>query len=902
MDNRRNSASYSSRHRNSQGPLPDYQPSSSKNQQSSGYFARAPRAEESPVIPDYAPQNTARQRAAPSANNGLSSGGSQRRRDSQEYASRAVRPVDLPSAPDAPRPVPSTSNRHQYPNENPGSHPPGSGLASYPARARAAKESMRNPAEEPYGALSAQTPQSTDPVRRSSQTDKRGSVSDRSPLQRLEVKLDDISKEEKRARLEEAEMLAEERAAAARAARANRAVSADARQSRRMSAMDADKKVPMRSNSSRHTSVPVTASDAAPIDLSPPWDPSAKPIARSTSQRQPAPSSNPANQNRVGQSAVNRSVSLRDRDVPGRSRPESDAHKPQNVNRNNGMRGLGLSGIGDQDWTLDPQKTANVGRQDSRRVSIQPEEDTGGAGRNRGLSNIPAGKQQLHDRMGRDFGIAAAQEHMQPDPLPRESVRNTREDVPKYEIPPQSAAGQLARDQIGFSAKDPEITASTNLEKSHGSHSLHLSDMLHRHRDPVRRYQAPKLLDEWKRAELASLFAKDLDLEAAVEGTDKDKAWWETSGSRRRRSTSSRNTAQHPRYDGAFEDSNGQTVFNPQLYLKCGPLLSYKGIRKAQTSSRRNVEMWRGTILIVTNDAQSSYTSRPVLRIFKQPMDILPPPPARLDTSSGQQLDPEYVDPLAGQIKSSRTGKTLYARPVHELDEEVDLSRVENDSGLFEEKKSAPYGSDHNDMTEKPSTRLKAVDGEKLGKFKEVRGIRLHAERRVTFWRFSVEIELGAEQARIAYRINRGPAIGFWVPAKGETMNMMFYSCNGFSMGMNTNQFCGPDPLWRDVLNTHQTRPFHVMIGGGDQIYNDAATRDTTLFREWTTAKNPAHKHSEPFSPEMQDELEVFYLNRYSMWFSQGLYGMATSQIPMVNLWDDHDIIDVNASANKPYV
>ena len=28
------------------------------------------------------------------------------------------------------------------------------------------------------------------------------------------------------------------------------------------------------------------------------------------------------------------------------------------------------------------------------------------------------------------------------------------------------------------------------------------------------------------------------------------------------------------------------------------------------------------------------------------------------------------------------------------------------------------------------------------------------------------------------------------------------------------------------------------------------------------------------------------------MWFSQGLFGVANSQIPMVNIWDDHDIID----------
>ena len=102
------------------------------------------------------------------------------------------------------------------------------------------------------------------------------------------------------------------------------------------------------------------------------------------------------------------------------------------------------------------------------------------------------------------------------------------------------------------------------------------------------------------------------------------------------------------------------------------------------------------------------------------------------------------------------------------------------------------------------------------------------------------------------------------------------------------NQFSGPDPLWRDVLNSHQTRPFHVMIGGGDQIYNDSVMNQTSLFHEWLGTKNPLHKHEAQFTAQMQDELETFYLERYSMWFSQGLFGMANSQIPMINMWDDH--------------
>ena len=272
-----------------------------------------------------------------------------------------------------------------------------------------------------------------------------------------------------------------------------------------------------------------------------------------------------------------------------------------------------------------------------------------------------------------------------------------------------------------------------------------------------------------------------------------------------------------------------------------------------------------------------------------------------MNSEDGRELNPEYVDPLAGQIHMSRIGKTLYVKPVEDLEEGIDLSRIEDDRGLFEE---SPNSVRHNTAensgnpvqgTGYHGRRVSKRDGEKVGKFRDVKGFRLHAERGVTFWRFNLAVELSSQQQRLAYRINKGPAVGFWVPAKAETMNIMFHSCNGFSWSVNPNDFSGPDPLWRDVLNNHQTRPFHVMIGGGDQIYNDAAMHETTYFQEWLSTKNAAHKHNAEFSQEMQDELEAFYLNRYAMWFSQGLFGMANSQIPMVNIWDDHDIIDVRS-------
>ncbi|KIW48674.1 uncharacterized protein PV06_01242 [Exophiala oligosperma] len=394
-------------------------------------------------------------------------------------------------------------------------------------------------------------------------------------------------------------------------------------------------------------------------------------------------------------------------------------------------------------------------------------------------------------------------------------------------------------------------------------------------------------VDEWKEAGIARLTAEHFSTEAAAP-LDKGKAWWEQpatgSGRRRSRSTSVSHQAGQ---EVPIDDKTAE--FKPRLYLRCGPLLRYTGIKKVKVEKGIDREVWRGSVLIVTQDSHSSYEEPPTLRLFCQPQKLLPPPPHEVGENG---LRPEYIDPVAGLTKLSRTGRALYVRPIDHLEEGKDLSQLENDDGLFE---SSPSPTDLNGYHNTPiNRRTSDTDGERLGRYSEVKGARLYADpdRDVTFWRFNIEIELMEQQQHIAYRINRGASAGFWVPAQGQTMNIMFHSCNGFSLSVNPNNFSGPDPLWRDVLNTHETRPFHVMIGGGDQIYNDRVMIETQHFGEWTRMRNPAHKHSAPFTHEMKEELETFYLNRYSMWFSQGLFGMAASQIPMVNIWDDHDIID----------
>ncbi|KAL4781456.1 hypothetical protein BJX76DRAFT_335467 [Aspergillus varians] len=395
----------------------------------------------------------------------------------------------------------------------------------------------------------------------------------------------------------------------------------------------------------------------------------------------------------------------------------------------------------------------------------------------------------------------------------------------------------------------------------------------------------PPPLSEWKTAPTVRLGASDFDLNAL--DVDRSKAWWEAGTRDRRESRALPKNYQKP----PAQKPTSHKRFQPLIFMRSGPLLRYAGLKRVTINGPNgpiNKEIWRGTILIVTKDSISSYEPAPSIRLFSQPMDLLPPPPAQIN-SEGVQLAPEYIDPTAGLMKIGRDGRPLYVKPVEHTEEQLDLSAIESDDGIYEMSPSAiDYGF------KQPANRIYSVDGEKVGMHKEITGFRLYADpgRDVTFWRFNIEIELGEKQQRIAYRLNQGPAIGFWVPASGQSMNIMYHSCNGFTPGVDSNKFCGPDPLWRDVLNEHQTRPFHVMIGGGDQIFNDKVTADSVHFQEWLKIKDASEKYEAPLNAEFKDELDNAYIENYSRWFSQGLFSLANSQIPMVNIWNDHEILE----------
>lgn len=178
-------------------------------------------------------------------------------------------------------------------------------------------------------------------------------------------------------------------------------------------------------------------------------------------------------------------------------------------------------------------------------------------------------------------------------------------------------------------------------------------------------------------------------------------------------------------------------------------------------------------------------------------------------------------------------------------------------------------------------------------------GIKLYEDPNKAFWRFSISVPLEVYEARWEYVIPDFQYVDgaevkapwdFVVPSVSESMRIMFHSCNGFSVGTDTDSWAGP-ALWNDVLRVHAVRPFHVMVGGGDQIYNDGVRVDGPL-RKWTEITNPHKRRAHDFNNQLRADCDEYYYKNYVRWYTHEPFKTANGRIPQINIWDDHDIID----------
>ncbi|KAH0827015.1 hypothetical protein J3R83DRAFT_4684 [Lanmaoa asiatica] len=281
---------------------------------------------------------------------------------------------------------------------------------------------------------------------------------------------------------------------------------------------------------------------------------------------------------------------------------------------------------------------------------------------------------------------------------------------------------------------------------------------------------------------------------------------------------------------------------DPYLQFMVGPLLRYDTVDENG--------LWNGAVLIVTADWGSSYEPHPILTYQWDPEERAQPRVGQ-NTGSSFDLGPHPADPHS----------TAISPPAFTRGSE---------------------GWDYRSKSDAIGDQTQRVTGQEIYVYAGNGGT-------FTFWRFPIQIQLGSAELCIKYSINNSVQLFFYVPAINQNMRWATYSCNGFSAGVNQEEFRGPgykngyDPMWFDLLREHAREPFHVLVGGGDQLYCDSLTREPEM-QDWVHQTNPSIKSTYPVSPEMSACMDRFLFNHYCACFRNGAFARANSSIPMLNM------------------
>ncbi|MFP2925358.1 alkaline phosphatase D family protein [Pyxidicoccus sp. 3LG] len=174
-------------------------------------------------------------------------------------------------------------------------------------------------------------------------------------------------------------------------------------------------------------------------------------------------------------------------------------------------------------------------------------------------------------------------------------------------------------------------------------------------------------------------------------------------------------------------------------------------------------------------------------------------------------------------------------------------------------------------------------------------------------WKWTVALPRRDAQQRVAYRFEAPdgtpglPGVDdvkdVVVPAKGALPRAAFFSCNGASDARTWNSVMRmkrPYGCWEDMKAQHDAAGggFHLLIGGGDQVYADILwdkNPDLEEFRELALERKFYHALPPGFHEDMLAGYVALYCERWG-----GRAGIATllSRVPGVYTWDDHDIFD----------
>lgn len=122
-------------------------------------------------------------------------------------------------------------------------------------------------------------------------------------------------------------------------------------------------------------------------------------------------------------------------------------------------------------------------------------------------------------------------------------------------------------------------------------------------------------------------------------------------------------------------------------------------------------------------------------------------------------------------------------------------------------------------------------------------------------------------------------------------LRIAYVSCNGQEHRDRQRALAERNVLWERLEAQHGTRPFHLLLHGGDQLYADEIVRLHPAVKAWARA----HGHGRDAAVDPASVHEVLgraLFQRYLELLGQPAFASVLARVPSLAMWDDHDICD----------
>jgi len=137
---------------------------------------------------------------------------------------------------------------------------------------------------------------------------------------------------------------------------------------------------------------------------------------------------------------------------------------------------------------------------------------------------------------------------------------------------------------------------------------------------------------------------------------------------------------------------------------------------------------------------------------------------------------------------------------------------------------------------------------------------------------------------------------GVAIPALGQSPRISFFSCNGVQDPRDWTTQPEMEALWTQMLVRHEKDvaidgsggPYHVLLGGGDQIYCDSVWSDLKRLAKLDSWEK---RKKSKVSPTLVQDIARHYATLYLRWGSSA-FAEIHKRVPGLYTWDDHDIFD----------